>query len=441
MSKNRSNFVCQQCGYSQIGWSGKCPECGAWGSLVETVTTIGSSRSSKSKGGSSLSSAPISLSSVVVAKNSRTATKISEFDRVLGGGLVSGQVVLLAGEPGIGKSTLLLQVAKNMGNCLYVAGEESAVQIKIRADRLGISNKSILIAEETQLESIMDIVHNQQAKETLSLIIIDSIQTITTANLSGMAGSVGQVRESASQLTQLAKRTGVPVIMVGHATKEGSVAGPATLAHVVDTVCWFEGDKDLLIRTLRATKNRFGTTEEIGVFKMEEQGLVNVSDLDAIFVSSGSEHVSGSIRTCLLNGTRPILAEIQTLLVKTHTPYPRRVAQGVDAKRLELLLAVLTRRCGLPLYEWDVYVNVVGGIRIEEPGADLAIALSIASSFYDKPLGAKTVVFGEVGLLGEIRPILGESKRIKYVRERRLTQIISSKDFNFVKDTIKKLLK
>jgi DNA repair protein RadA/Sms len=435
----RSQYVCQQCGYSQVGWAGKCPECGSWNSLVETVISESKSGTRREK---KEVSKPILLSKVPSIKTSRISTKIPELDRVLGGGLVAGQVVLLAGEPGVGKSTILLQLAQKLGKALYVSGEESANQIRVRSERLKVSSKEISILEETNVDSIIDSIYSlSKPKEKPLIIIIDSIQTLYTRDLSGMSGSVGQVRECAFRLTQMAKKLQIPLIMVGHVTKGGSVAGPATLAHIVDTVCWFEGDKDLILRILRSVKNRFGPTDEIGIFKMEDKGLASFSDIEKLFVSKMEKTVPGSVATCLMEGTRPILVEIQSLVVPTNTPYPKRIAQGIDSKRLEVLIAVLIRHLGFPLYGKDVFVNIVGGINVREPASDLAICLSIASSYLNKACPAKLVAIGEVGLLGEVRSVLAEEKRVNYARRHGFSKFAIAKKTHFLSQAVKLYLR
>lgn len=421
-AKARSQYICQQCGYSQVGWAGKCPNCGAWGSLVETTIQTEGKSSSKRRYNAN-STKPINLASITTDKLKRTITNISELDRALGGGLVPGQVILMAGEPGIGKSTLLLQVANKMGKVLYVSGEESATQIKIRATRMSIKNNSIELLEETNIDSIIDTAGNMDG---IKALIIDSIQTLTTSDLSGVAGSVGQVRESASRLVRLAKSTHIPVFIVGQVTKQGSVAGPAALAHIVDTVLWFEGDKAQNLRLLRAVKNRFGPTDEVGIFQMEDKGLISVDDSSKLFLTTHEKKTSGSVVTSILEGTRPILVEIQSLVVPTKLAFPKRVAQGIDSRRIEVILAVLTRRCGLYLFEYDVFVNVAGGILVREPAADLAVALSIVSSYFDKPLPTQTLAIGEVGLLGEVRSVTAQGKRAKEAKRLGFTKIITS---------------
>ena len=433
MAKAHSQYVCQQCGYSQVGWAGKCPNCNSWGSLVETLMATGEGRKGKTKG--QKKAEPISLTAIPFKRTSRLSTKISELDRVLGGGLVPGQVVLIAGEPGIGKSTILLQLADKIGKTFYVSGEESAVQVKVRADRLGIKSKTLKFLEETDVDTIVD------SFDGPSLVVIDSIQTMTTDDLSGLAGSVGQVREWAFRLLKRAKEGNIPLFMVGHVTKEGTVAGPAVLAHIVDTVLWFEGDKSLTLRLLRAVKNRFGPTDEVGIFEMEDRGLLPLTNAEKIFLTKARAEVPGSVVSSILQGTRPLLVEIQSLVVPTKMAFPKRVAQGVDARRLEMLLAVLIRRCGLPLYEYDVFVNVAGGIKVVEPAADLAIILSIASSFFDKPVAKNIMALGEVGLLGEVREVVAEEKRVKEAKRLGFTHPVTQKEIKYVKEVVKKLLR
>ena len=426
-----SKYVCQQCGYESTGWMGKCPECGTWNSLVETVVSTSSkSQSSRlRKSATASQSKPIKLSEIKQIDTKRISTKISELDRVLGGGLVPGQVVLIAGEPGIGKSTLLTQISATLGEVLYVCGEESVSQVKVRADRLGIKKNDINLLEETDVDSVIATIDSQDA---LQAIIVDSIQTMTTGDLSGMAGSIGQVRECANRLLHEAKSKNIPLFLVGHVTKEGTVAGPAVLAHIVDTVLWFEGDKALTLRVLRAMKNRFGPTDEVGVFDMQDKGLIPVPDIEKAFIEQSKKAVAGSVVTSIMQGTRPILVEIQALVVPTKMAFPKRVAQGVDSRRLELLLAVLIRRCGLPLYEQDVFVNIAGGLKVTEPASDLAVCLAIASAYFDKPISGKVIAIGEVGLLGEIREVVAQEKRIKEAKRLGFTEAISSKQFSFL---------
>ena len=403
---------------------------------METVVdTPKAGRASSKASGRDNTIKPIKLSEIKQAAVRRISTKISELDRVLGGGLVPGQVVLIAGEPGIGKSTLLLQLSNNLGNVFYVCGEESATQVKVRADRLGVKKAGIELLENTDADSIIGAIGNPSA------IIVDSIQTITTGDLSGMAGSVGQVRECAFRLLKAAKEKNIPLFLVGHVTKEGTVAGPAVLAHIVDTVLWFEGDKTLTTRVLRAVKNRFGPTDEVGVFEMENQGLVPMSNIEKAFLEKGIKGVSGSVVTSVMQGTRPLLVEIQALVVPTKLAIPRRVAQGIDSRRLELLIAVLTRRCSLPLYDFDVFVNVAGGLKVMEPASDLAICLAIASSYYDKAIPPNFLAVGEVGLLGEIREVVAQEKRVKEAKRMGFSLTATSKEAKFVSQAIKQILK
>ena len=433
MVKVHSTFVCQQCGYESTGWLGKCPNCGSWGSLVETI--VSPKREGRREGGKSgRISKPISLISVSSRKIQRLSTKISELDRVLGGGLVPGQVVLLAGEPGIGKSTLLLQLADKIGSALYVSGEESAQQLKIRADRLSIKSKTISILEDTDVDSVI------AAIDKPLIVIIDSIQTMQTTDLNGLAGSVGQVRECAFRLLKEAKAENIPLFLVGHVTKEGTVAGPAVLAHIVDTVLWFEGDKATTLRMLRAVKNRFGPTDEVGVFDMEDKGLSSLTNVDKIFLSSGRKQIAGSVVSSILQGSRPLLVEIQSLVVPTKMAFPKRIGQGIDSRRLELLLAILIRRCGIPLYEYDVFVNIAGGIKVVEPAADLAICLSIASAYFDKPINKNCIAIGEVGLLGEIREVVAQDKRTREAGRLGFREPITSKQQKFIGDAIRKYI-
>ncbi len=441
-----SKFVCQQCGYESVGFLGKCPNCGEWNSLVEVVEeSVKHKTRGRNKSSNTSNIKPINLSSIPSKKTSRILTKIPELDRVLGGGLVSGQVVLIAGEPGIGKSTILLEVSEKLGkNVLYVCGEESASQIKVRAERLGIG--TTLRDKKTEISLLEDINVDNVVETILSLdnlsgVIIDSIQTMYTSDLSGLSGSVGQVRECAGRLLRVCKEKEIPLFLVGHVTKEGTVAGPAVLAHIVDTVLWFEGDKTLTLRLLRAVKNRFGPTDEVGIFEMQDKGLISVTDSEKLFLEKSKKQVPGSVVTSILQGTRPMLVEIQALVVPTKMAFAKRVAQGIDSRRLELLLAVLIRRCGLPLYDYDVFVNCAGGMKITEPGADLAIVLAIASAYFDKPISGKVMALGEVGLLGEIREVMAEARRIKEARRLGFTQVISSKEARFVGEVIKKLLK
>jgi len=441
MAKSNSVFICQQCSYQSSRWFGKCPECGSWNSAVETI--VSTAQRTKAKAQSKKANNPISLASIPAKSTTRISTRISELDRVLGGGLVYGQVILIAGEPGIGKSTLLLQLADKIGSVLYVSGEESVSQIKVRADRLGIKNKDIKLIEDTDIDSILNTTYSLK-KDSLKGIVIDSIQTMYTSDLSGMSGSVGQVRECAFRLVRFAKESNIPIFIVGHVTKQGSVAGPSVLMHIVDTVLWFEGDKSLTLRLLRAVKNRFGPTDEVGVFSMEDKGLISLSDPEKMFITTKKDPlkpVAGNVVTCIMEGTRPLLVEVQALVVPTKMPFPKRIAQGIDSKRFEILLAILQRRANLPLYEYDCYINIAGGISIKnDPSADLAVCFAIASAFYDKAISVKCLALGEVGLLGDIRNVTSQEKRIKEAKRLGYTDTATSKEVKYLSEAIRKYL-
>lgn len=435
---NSSIFVCQQCGNEYSKWMGKCTACNSWNSLVETAQFTKKSKSGKKTTSKFVASETVKLVDVKASQMQRIQTGISELDRALGGGLVNGQVVLVAGEPGAGKSTLLLQVANNLKNTLYVSGEESSSQVAIRAERLGIKNKNIDFLESTDVDEIIEKLQGL----TLQCIIVDSIQTMSTSDLTGLAGSVGQVRECAFRLLKYAKSKNIPLILVGHVTKEGTVAGPAVLAHIVDTVLWFEGDKKSNLRLLRSVKNRFGSTDEVGIFSMEDKGLLSLDNPEKLFLGDNSNvGVAGSVVSVLMEGSRSILVEIQSLVVPTKMAFPRRVAQGIDSKRLEMLLAVLFRRANVPMYDMDVFVNVAGGIKANDPSMDLAICLSVASSFYEKPLPKKFIAVGEVGLSGEIRKVGMQEKRIKDAKRLGFSDIASSDQFKYLPQVIHNYLK
>ncbi|MDO8504012.1 MAG: DNA repair protein RadA [bacterium] len=438
MAKDSPQFVCQQCGYDTPKWMGQCPSCGTWNSLVEMK--FGKEPRSKSKSRSiSVLSEPVKLSAVKKEDYSkRFVTGIGELDRVLGGGIVPGMVTLVAGEPGIGKSTLLLQIASNFPKMvLYIAGEESSSQIAGRAARLGIQGQNITILEETDVDVVLEAIG--QLDEPIGFLIVDSIQTMTTQDLSGGAGSIGQVRECAGRLASFAKRTGTPVFLVGHVTKDGSIAGPRVLEHIVDTVLWFEGERSDFLRILRAVKNRFGATDEVGIFSMNDKGLEEVANPSKFFLGE-EQGVPGSATTVVLEGTRAVLVEIQALVVQTRLAFPKRMGQGIDTRRLELIVAVLIRRGGLPLWDYDILVKVTGGIEIRDPGADLAIALAIASSFKDKPLLPKTVAAGEVGLLGEIREVGQFEKRVKEARRLGFTNPITKRETRTISEAMRRFI-
>ena len=404
--------------------------------MVETVIEASSVRKKSGVGGKKTQ--PLSLPSIEVKKTSRTTTKISELDRVLGGGLVTGQVVLLAGEPGIGKSTILLQLASNLSDAksivLYVSGEESANQIRIRAERLGTLSKNLMLLPETNLFAIEKAVADVKPK----FVVIDSIQTMFRDDVSSAPGSVSQVRECANYLVRIAKSTGIPIFIVGHVTKEGNIAGPRILEHMVDTVLYFEGERHKQYRILRANKNRFGSTNEIGIFEMKDNGLVEVANPSQVFLSERPENSSGSVVTAALEGTRPLLVEIQALVAPTKMVYPVRKATGVDYNRVVIILAVLERQLGLKFSDADVYVNAAGGVRVSEPAMDLPIALAIVSCHKNKPFDAKTVAVGEIGLAGEIRSVNQIEQRIKEAEKLGFEQIIVPKS-NQSKSKIKLL--
>ena len=409
MAKGKTAYACTECGGQSSKWQGQCPSCGVWNTLVETLAATPASRFQALAGGASVVRA---LSSVEASDNPRAPTGIEEFDRVLGGGLVPGGVILLGGDPGIGKSTLLLQAMAAIGvsrRALYVTGEESADQIALRAHRLGLVNAAVELLAEVQLEAIVGAIRTQRP----DVVVIDSIQTVYTEALESAPGSVAQVRECAAQLTRLAKQTGVTIILVGHVTKEGAIAGPRVLEHIVDTVLYFEGDTHSSFRLVRAIKNRFGAANELGVFAMTERGLKGVANPSALFLSQHGKAVPGSCVLATLEGSRPLLVEVQALVDPVQGALARRVAVGLDPQRLALLLAVLHRHGGAEMAGQDVFVNAVGGVRIGEPAADLAVSMAIYSSFKNIALDSKSLVFGEVGLAGEIRPVQRGQERLR----------------------------
>jgi DNA repair protein RadA/Sms len=402
MAKPKTAYVCSECGATALQWFGACPSCGAAGTLSETMTERGSSRSGR------VAASAVALSDVQTKDLERTPTGIAELDRALGGGLVAGQVVLLGGDPGIGKSTLLLQALSTMSDALYVTGEESIEQVALRARRLALET-AMRIAAETQLERVLGALEGARPR----VAVIDSIQTQWSEGLQSAPGSVAQVRECAAQLTRHAKRSGAALFLVGHVTKEGAIAGPRVLEHIVDTVLYFEGDPHSAFRLVRAAKNRFGAVNELGVFAMTEKGLRGVSNPSALFLSQHPKAVPGSCVLATLEGTRPLLVEIQALVDPAHTPNARRLSVGLEANRLAMLLAVLHRHAGIAMWEQDVFVNAVGGMRIGEPAADLAVSLAIVSSFTDHPIPEKVLVFGEIGLAGEVRPAARGQERLR----------------------------
>ena len=415
MAKAKTQFVCSECGSVSSRWTGQCADCKAWNTMVEqTVETAGVNRMSQTVNHKALAqTAPVlSLSDIDAVDVPRFGTGIEEFDRVLGGGLVAGGVVLIGGDPGIGKSTLLLQALANLAatrSTLYVSGEESGAQIALRARRLQVEAKDLKLQAEIQLERILGTLADHKPE----VAVIDSIQTLYSDALTAAPGSVSQVRECAAQLTRVAKQTGVTIILVGHVTKEGALAGPRVLEHIVDTVLYFEGDPQSSFRLVRAIKNRFGAVNELGVFAMTEKGLKGVSNPSALFLSQHDSQVPGSCVMVTQEGTRPLLVEIQALVDASHLPNARRLSVGLEQNRLAMLLAVLHRHAGIAAFDQDVFINAVGGVKIAEPAADLAVLLAINSSMRNKALPRGLVVFGEVGLAGEIRPAPRGQERLK----------------------------
>lgn len=405
-------FFCKECGYETAKWAGQCPACHAWNTMVEAPAAA--KKASPVTGGRRvLSEAPKSLSEIDSEEERRTSTGFAELDRVLGGGIVKGSLVLIGGDPGIGKSTLLLQVCRNLSlndrPVLYISGEESLRQIKLRANRIGTCSDRLTFLCETNLDTIQEVLRERQPETA----IIDSIQTMYREDVDSAPGSVSQVRESTQLLMQMAKGLGITIFIVGHVTKEGVVAGPRTLEHMVDTVLYFEGERNASYRILRGVKNRFGSTNEIGVFEMRESGLREVENPSEFMLDGRPEQASGSVVTCALEGTRPMLLEIQALTCKTNFGMPRRTAAGTDFNRLNLLIAVMEKRAGVRLYDSDVYVNIAGGMRISEPSLDLGLVLAVASSQREKPIDDKTIVFGEVGLSGEVRAVSMARERVR----------------------------
>ncbi|WP_348694195.1 DNA repair protein RadA [Duganella fentianensis] len=414
MAKAKTQYTCSECGAIANKWTGQCSSCQQWNSMVETlVETGGNNRYSQPQHQSLAQTAPVlSLADIEAIDVPRFGTGIEEFDRVLGGGLVAGGVVLIGGDPGIGKSTLLLQALANVSHLkkvLYVSGEESGAQIALRAKRLAIDARELKLQAEIQLEKILATLADLKPE----VAVIDSIQTLYSDALSSAPGSVAQVRECAAQLTRVAKQTGITIILVGHVTKEGALAGPRVLEHIVDTVLYFEGDSHSSFRLVRAIKNRFGAVNELGVFAMTEKGLKGVSNPSALFLSQHDNQVPGSCVMVTQEGTRPLLVEIQALVDASHQPNARRLSVGLEQNRLAMLLAVLHRHAGIAAFDQDVFINAVGGVKITEPAADLAVLLAINSSMRNKPLPRGFVVFGEVGLAGEIRPAPRGQERLR----------------------------
>jgi DNA repair protein RadA/Sms len=413
MARPKTVYTCTECGGQAPKWQGQCPHCSEWNTLVETVmegarAVVGANRFAALAGGGEV----VTLAEVEARDMPRLPTLIAEFDRVLGGGLVEGGVVLIGGDPGIGKSTLLLQAAARLAEqvpVLYVTGEESAAQVALRARRLAVNASKVSLLPEIELEKIQATIAATRPR----IVVIDSIQTLYSAALTSAPGSVAQVRECAAHLTRLAKASGTAVVLVGHVTKEGALAGPRVLEHMVDTVLYFEGETHTSFRLIRAVKNRFGAVNEIGVFAMTEKGLREVTNPSALFLSQHHAGVPGSCVMVTQEGTRPLLVELQALVDDAHGGSPRRLTVGLDLNRLAMLLAVLHRHAGVACYDQDIFVNAVGGVRIVEPGADLAVTLAVVSSLRDRPLPAKHVVFGEIGLAGEVRPVQRGQERLR----------------------------
>lgn len=423
-AKKGTVFFCQECGYESSKWMGQCPGCKAWNSFVEETVSSNIVSTGNKKTSAISSKEPAVLSSVSLTKEDRIQIGIEELDRVLGGGIVPGSLSLVGGDPGIGKSTLLLQVCQRLAaqgrKVLYISGEESLKQIKIRAMRIGEFTDSLLLLCETNLGIIEETIR----KVSPEVVIIDSIQTMYNENVGAAPGSVSQVRESTGVFLQIAKGLGVSIFIVGHVTKEGTVAGPRVLEHMVDTVLYFEGDRHASYRILRGVKNRFGSTNEIGVFEMRQEGLVEVKNPSEFMLSGKPEGASGSVVACSMEGTRPVLIEIQALVCQSNFGIPRRQATGTDFNRLNLLMAVLEKRVGLQVSGCDAYVNIAGGMRLQEPALDLGLVMAIVSSYKNRAIDDKTVVFGEVGLSGEVRAVSMTEQRIQEARKLGFTRCI-----------------
>lgn len=420
MAKIKTSYICSECGFESPKWYGKCPSCGEWNTLNEELN----SQQTKNSFSNSFSTVNqvLALDDIYGENDERIPTKIEEFDRVLGGGIVKGSLVLLSGDPGIGKSTILLQICQNLGSkgqkMLYVSGEESANQIKLRAVRIGVTTKNLFILSQTDLATIVECIKAEKP----DIVIIDSIQTMVYEQVNSSAGSITQVRECTNVFMHTAKGLGIPIFIVGHVNKDGAIAGPKVLEHIVDTVLYFEGERNYSYRILRGVKNRFGSTNEIGVFEMTAGGLKEVLNPSLMMISGRPKNTSGTCVACVMEGTRPILAEVQGLVCATGFGTPRRMSTGFDYNRMSMLLAVLEKRAGYFFNNMDAYVNVVGGLKLDEPAADLTVALALVSSLKDKAVDDKTIAFGEVGLAGEIRAVnnceqrIAEAKRLGFER-------------------------
>lgn len=417
MKSLKTVYICQSCSAQVTNWAGQCPKCGEWNTLVETLDRVNSGKSGGKKAtdgvsaGFTASVKVETLDKVKLSDTQRILTGVGEFDRVLGGGFVPGQAVLLAGEPGIGKSTLITQVCKSLHakSILYMCGEESPAQIKLRATRMGYDGANLSTLQETDVDVVEQVLYSNSKK--FDLLVIDSIQTLYTKDLMSSAGSVAQIKECSQRLVRVAKNVNLCVILVGHVTKEGEIAGPKVLEHIVDTVLYMEGDSQHLYRILRTTKNRFGAVSEVGMFEMVENGIKEVTNPSELFVSKDNASMIGSCVAVAMEGFRPILYEIQALSVKTSFGYPKRTASGFNLNRLQVLLAVLEKRCKIPCYQYDIYLNIAGGFKVNDSASDLAVCLAVASSILEKPLKQGTAVFGEVGLMGEVRAVPHAQKR------------------------------
>lgn len=420
MAKIKTSYICSECGFESPKWYGKCPSCGEWNTLSEELNSQ-QTKNSLSNSFSTVNQV-LALDDICGENDERIPTKIEEFDRVLGGGIVKGSLVLLSGDPGIGKSTILLQICQNLGSkgqkILYVSGEESANQIKLRAVRIGVTTKNLFILSQTDLATIVECIKAEKP----DIVIIDSIQTMVYEQVNSSAGSITQVRECTNVFMHTAKGLGIPIFIVGHVNKDGAIAGPKVLEHIVDTVLYFEGERNYSYRILRGVKNRFGSTNEIGVFEMTADGLKEVLNPSLMMISGRPKNTSGTCVACVMEGTRPILAEVQGLVCATGFGTPRRMSTGFDYNRMSMLLAVLEKRAGYFFNNMDAYVNVVGGLKLDEPAADLTVALALVSSLKDKAVDDKTIAFGEVGLAGEIRAVnnceqrIAEAKRLGFER-------------------------
>lgn len=434
MAKGKTVYFCQECGYESSKWMGQCPGCRQWNTFVEELVSEKHKKSTAAER-QGISARPVGLSAIEADQKERFTSGFPELDRVLGGGIVPGSLVLVGGDPGIGKSTLLLQICRDLSmqqvRLLYISGEESLRQIKLRAQRIGEFSDSLLLLCETNLETIDDVIRREKPQ----IVIIDSIQTMYSENIASSPGSVSQVREATGAFMQLAKGIGVTIFLVGHVTKEGVVAGPRVLEHMVDTVLYFEGDRHAAYRVLRGVKNRFGSTNEIGVFEMREQGLVEVADPSEYMLSGRPEGASGSVVACSMEGTRPILLEVQALVCRSNFGFPRRTAAGTDTNRVNLLMAVLEKRLNMRLGECDAYVNIAGGIKMNEPALDLGIVLAIVSSYKECCIDEKMICFGEVGLSGEVRAVNMAEQRIQEARKLGFTACLLPK---VTEDSIKK---